>query len=107
MCLEDIRIGRRSPSAVRSVNVDTTAVPVASPDPNRISIRFTAPPTNRVTLTTDPNTVIDVGLTLYPAGNELALNIKDDGDCVTRAWYAVTTGAANRIGVLETYLPER
>ncbi len=105
MCMEDIRIGRRSASRFSFVTVPLTGILLVPPNTQRIALQISAPLANRITLSDSQAPVLDNGLTIYAGQAVHQMNIADHGAAVTIGLYAVAAVAPQLIGVLETIYP--
>lgn len=90
-------------STQSTVNVATTTTSLVPAAPNRVALIISAPLTNRFTISLLTAAVLDQGVTLYPAGRTLSLNIHDHGDIVTRAWAAISATAAQNVTVVSVF----
>lgn len=106
MCMEDVRIMRKTQIGQRNVGVQLTSTPLLDANPNRIALVISCPSTNRVTLMIDQAAVLDLGITLYPLGTPFVLSLMEHGNLVTRALNAITTVAPQNVNVWEAVLPD-
>jgi hypothetical protein len=88
-------------SRVTFVTVGAAAINVLPHADNRVGILFTGSNGGRITLSHDPNVVIDNGLTIVQQSGPLELLIEKLGSAVCQAWYAISAGAGNVLGVIE------
>lgn len=88
-------------SRVQFVAVGAAAVPVLPHADNRKSILFTGSNGGRITLSHDPAVAIDNGLTIVQQSGPLRLDYERDGTVVCQAWFAISAGAGNVLGVVE------
>lgn len=93
-------LGRTSPIRHR-VNVATTSTPLLGYNQNRKALYFPAPPTNRYTVSQEPTTAVDDGMTLHPDTNGLLLSAKDIGDGIVNPWSAISDTGAQNVTVIE------
>lgn len=104
MCMEDIRIGRKAGSSTNVVLVGTSATLIAAADPHRISLIITAPATARNFVSTLSDVVAGQGIVMQFNTVPLKLNIRDDGQLVTKAWYALNDTTPQNICVMQSRL---
>jgi hypothetical protein len=93
MCIEDIRIGRKTKVSQFTVEVGIASTQLVASDSNRVAIRFSNPITNRVTISMRESAVDLNGMIMFPSGNPLALSLGDDGMIVTREFNAIANVA--------------
>lgn len=107
MTRESMQLSRRTTSRQSAISVGTSSGFLLSPSPNRVALIFSAPLTNRFTVSLAfPTAVLDQGITLYPAGNPVTLTVEEHGDIVTRAWAAISATASQTATVIEVFLSE-
>lgn len=86
MCMEDIRLGRRSPVGVRTLTLDGGDQPLLSPAPSRVSLVICAPSSGTVTLTVEVAATEYQGIVLAAGQPPLILDVHRHGELVTRGW---------------------
>lgn len=107
MCMEDIRIGRKSKTFQSSVVVPTANSVVLIPaNPNRISFWIAQPNADRINISMDTDAVTSSGIRITTTGNPFGLSLILDGDLVTRKFNAIATTSDKTIIVWETVLME-
>ena len=109
MCMEDIRIMRRTRSRMFSLTVQASGV-IVGPSPNRVALIITTNGALRV-VGTERNMVVTAGRGIAvgdaagaSAHIPLILDIQHHGALVTEAWYG-TPGQVYIVG--ESYLDEQ
>ena len=103
--MEDVRMGRDTGVATRSVTVGTTATAFVGDSLQRVGLIISAPSATRITLSEDPNVTDLNGIALYASGTPLLLDIKQVGNVVTRRLFAVSQTASQVVGFVEVFLP--
>lgn len=73
-----------------AINTSAPLIPAAA---NRVALLVQAPTGTKFTMSMLSTAVPDQGITLYPSGQTLMLNLRDHGDIVTRAWSAISSVA--------------
>jgi hypothetical protein len=106
MCMEDVRIGRRSAFSEAVVAVGLTSVQVVAASPTRFSLVLGAPLVGTFTFSTNTPAVSGVGLQLTAGQPPIVLNVKDHGLAVTQNWYAICSGAGQTCFVGSTLLAD-
>lgn len=104
MCMEDIRLGRESKTGEKTVTVQTSSTLLVGPDKFRTSLIISTGVTNRVTLSVNNPAVNGSGMILHAGTAPLKLCLANDGDIVTRGFYAIANAASEVITVWETSL---
>lgn len=90
-------------STQTTVNVALTSTALVPAAANRVALIISAPLTNRFTLSLVSTAILDQGLTMYPGQQSFALNIRDHGDIVTRAWSAISVTAAQNVTFISVF----
>lgn len=93
--------GKRRWRNAFTVSVDTADSPLLGSNPRRVGLIFSAPPTNRFTLSFGGTAVLDQGLTLYPAGNPLVLPTCTIGGSLSESIRAISAVAAQNVSGIE------
>jgi len=107
MCIEDVRLGRRARSRLRTIAVGTSSVELCTENKKRVSIIISSPVTVRITISTAATAIVNEGINLYPAGSPLILDVKHFGDLTTQRITAIGAAlAAETIGVIESTLDD-
>jgi len=107
MCIEDIRLGRKTFAGnyvVRSGTGDNFA---AGNDRNRVALIFGAPDAGSVTLAVDGTPTADEGIVIANGDAPFKLNIRDDGALVTSRWRVAFAGGATILPVFTVGLEEQ
>lgn len=102
MCLEDIRIMRKSTSGEHTKTITTTSSLFISPDKDRISLVIGAPETNEVVLSMNSPAAVGSGIRLQAGGNPLILTLMANGDMVTKGFYAIAVANTEAITYFST-----
>lgn len=96
MCMEDIRLGRRSPGSYGDSVIQTTVTLYVPPDRHRTALILWGPATGSVELSTNPTFAAGQGFHLGSGEGGVVLNVQHHGDIVRRAWYAThSVGGVN------------
>jgi hypothetical protein len=106
MCMEDVRINRRSYTKTTTVALISSGwVLLAKQDPDRtaIRIRYGSNVTVHITPWTDSTLPSVSTLGGITSGTETA-NLLEDGDAVRQPWYASMAAGAGTAFVTETIL---
>ena len=109
MCLEDVRLGRKTYYSTRTVSVPDGVSTVLCPSVSTrvsISIRLGSNQDVKVLPTQGGNVVTD-GILLTLSGHPIEWQIDRHGNAVTAAWYASGSGGAGTVIVTETFLEEK
>lgn len=106
MCMEDIRVMRRSVATVGKVTVAGTAVVLVSANPKRVALVVSAPDVDGITISPDRAVQFTEGITLHPRGDPLVLDLQHHGALVTNGWWIICSGGPEVIGYAETLLSE-
>jgi len=93
MCLEDIRLGRKIQYSQTIINVGAASIRIVEDDPKRVSLSIYPNRVQTYTLSTSEPVVYDSGIPLGPSFHPIHLNIKDDGQAVIKAWFAIALNA--------------
>lgn len=107
MCMEDIRLGRKTRTAVRLkvINPGTMEPLVVSSDKR---IHLSVWPADDVVFIspTDANAGPSQGYNMAIGGHPFELDIQKHGDAVTKSYSAASTAAPAFLLVIETFLDE-
>src|SRR5437667_6532007 len=106
MCMEDIRLGRKTMSRVGFTNITSTGNLVIGPNPRRVALCFFSSQTRYFTISNNNPTTLFEGITIGVSGSPILLNIKDHGNCVCKAWYGIASAGSDDIGWIEAELVE-
>ena len=107
MCMEDVRIGRRSISQNYSFTTGVTAHQVLPGSDNRVSVILGSPLAGTITYFDEANPVSGLGFNIGAGQPPMVLNIQDHGDVVRHQWWAIADAAARVHAVGETILQEQ
>lgn len=86
-------------NAEGSFTIGTTAAQVVGASPSRTGIRFWPPANNRVTISNNPNPVIDGRMTLQQGQAPMVFS----GEAAKRPWFAIANVAGVQVGFDEVY----
>ncbi len=112
MCIEDVRLGRKTKSIYQQISVPTVGwVEIAKANPKRTVLVFGVSSTNQCSVyPADLGNAIAVGFgvgSTTGGDGTLSFNIKEHGDLVCRAWWGHSNGAgATIISIIEAELQE-
>lgn len=109
MCMEDVRIGRKTQPRETVVTVAITDTELVKPDATRVHLRISAAPSpgNDLWITTGPLALNGTGMKLQATMEPMQLDIKDDGILVQMGFRATTTLGPDPITIWETLLLEQ
>lgn len=95
MCMEDIRIGRKTLAREKVYTTPiTTFQQILEPNEKRIAITFVIPDQAAVLLlTTNEGQTGSAGLRLVPTFGNITLTLETFGDLVRRPWFAKADAA--------------
>lgn len=113
MCMEDIRIGRRTRASTRFVPVTTTPVQLSQRSPDRIALLISSlipvngdATANRLTISTDPAPVDQQGMMMWAGKEPMQLTIHNHGVLVSESLYCVSDNVSAIVGITEVFLNE-
>lgn len=107
MCMEDIRIQRKTEVAWQFLPVSNLApVQLLPADPLRVSLILGSSSTGRVSFGNVAGIVAAQGLIINTNGAPITLSIRDYGQVVTGEWWGVASVANVSIFVITTRLSE-
>lgn len=103
---DTVKSGRRRTGTVVAVVVGTTPTVFAPGDDKRVAIRVSSHFTNRLTISDNPNVIIDAGINIPVNGAPVELSIETYGNIVNKKLFAISTGAATQVGFVESRLED-
>lgn len=107
MCMEDVRIGRKSSGTVTPVTC-TTAAQLAVPGvANRTALILGAPSTGNVCYSTSPTVAAGTGFNLSSNSGQMDLTIQSHGDLVRQAWYVIGAAGGELVSIGQVFLVEQ
>lgn len=107
MCMEDIRIGRKSQVRCKNQSATVAGVLAAGYDSNRVSITFSANSTgNQVFIQYGEDASAPLIFNLQAGSNTLHLNIHDHGNLVFGPFF-MSGSASTLVGITESLLGEK
>lgn len=93
MCMEDVRIGRKSAFIETTYAIGAAAVLVVPSAGDRTALILGPPSSGTVTFSTVAPVAAGSGLTINAGGAPVILDIRSVGEAVNRGWYAIGSGA--------------
>ena len=82
--------------------VGVAAIPIALNHPDRVSLVIVNLSANIIYISPLPTVALLAGIRLDPNGGSVSMTWDVDFELVSHDWYAIATGAASQIIVLET-----
>ena len=107
MCMEDVRIGRKTSASQVDLTVGLTSIQAIGGSPNRYCLVFSAPIAGHVTYSLDNPAVLGNGINLGVGDGMYSLNIQHHGDIVRRPWFAISDAASSPVGIMFTELGDQ
>jgi len=105
MCMEDVRLGRKTVSTQSNVSISNANSSVlVGQNAHRTVLVISAPLTGYITLAIDNDAVLNSGINLFALDSPLQFDIQRNGDLVTRKFSAIHSVAIETIGVFEGQL---
>ena len=106
MCIEDIRLGRKSFGAGKLVAIGSATTIVVQQTQKRVTLILNSLATEAVTYSPNTPVVIGQGIKI-PAGTApVKLNIKDDGSIVSSRWFGVAETGSESALIIEGILAD-
>ena len=102
MCIEDIKIGRRSTIIERRVALSTTSAQLVGPNPRRTGLVIGSDNTARITLSLIDPAVAGSGMLQAAGGAPIKLDIAHQGQLLTKPIFAVLNAGTATVAVWET-----
>lgn len=106
MCMEDVRIWRKTYSTQTIVSVSTSMVELCAPNPHRVAISISPPSSGNLSVSMNTQDSSSVGMLIGAAGHIGKWTLQDDGDIVRRGLSGVMSTGTQSITVWETFLHE-
>ncbi len=88
--MEDVRLGRATAVVQHPVVHRGSSDRIIDDDPDRTLLVVPASSVATITLSLSDPAVLNAGFTTGPGMPPITLNIKEHGQLVTKAWYAIT-----------------
>lgn len=108
MCMDDVRLGRKSLSDQVDIAPTTVSAEVLTGADNRIAIVFNRPSVGTVTYSLHQPAVLGQGITLGAGDGSVSLDIQRHGGMVCRPWQAISDQAGGApSAILFTLLSEK
>jgi hypothetical protein len=104
--MEDVRIGRKKWSITRFVDVPTSWVKILSANSKRTHVTIQNTTASSTFVWTNPNDGITTGFHVTRTIPALELEVEEHGQIATADLYAIASGAAQRIVIIETILQD-
>jgi len=101
MCLEDLQVGRRRTSRIRSVTAGLVAIKLTDRSPTRVGLILSSHPTSQLTVGEGDAVTALAGLHLPPLSAPLVLSVEQHGDLVTKELWIISNVAASLAGIVE------
>ncbi len=106
MCMEDIKIGRRSNSTIEHVAADAAAYQIAQANNQRITLIIYPPVSGTLMVSTKSTPTLTAGIPLTSSSEPLVFDIKLHGTLVQRPFFAIHSVGAIFTAVGEVLLPD-
>lgn len=107
MCMEDIRVMRRTKTATKHVRISDTSTPIAAYAANRVALVFSASDGSQIKWAPTEVALGGLGHWWEAASGAVALDIQRHGALVTSAIYGVDpAGGSVFVTVTEVFLDE-
>lgn len=106
MCMEDVRIGRKSTAGETIKSVSQTSSMLVGQSPKRIALLISAPNTGYITISFNGPVVSGSGIIINALGPPLSLNIHDHGAIIKKEIYVIHSATTTNVGVWETSLED-
>lgn len=106
MCMEDVRIGRKSLAGESIKSVSQTSSILLPQSPKRTAIVISAPVTGYITLSFNGPVVSGSGIIINALGSPFCLDIQKHGAMVKKEIHAIHSATTTNVGVWETSLEE-
>lgn len=106
MCMEDIRIGRKSTAIEGRLVTNMSVQILCQADPKRTSLIIYPPITGVLYLGTTLNIALLSGIHLSATMEPIRITLATHGQLVTRLWYAVCSVNAAAVSFIETHLED-
>lgn len=107
MCMEDIRIARKTRTRVIDLTLDTTAAQVLPYNPNRYALWIGNTSTGSAHFSLGTAPAQGRGITQGASAQPVFFRLVLEGDSVRQPLYAVASAAAVRITLVETELADQ
>ena len=101
MCMEDIRIMRRTSAEERIVAVASAAVSVIVPaNPNIVAITIDNQGPNDVTISLNPGVTAGNGILIQKSDPPIRRSLNQDGNAITRGIFGICSAAQTAVVVI-------
>lgn len=107
MCLEDIRLQRKSISGQTIRSVGTSATMLIGPSELRTALIISCPASGILTISLTPDVTNNNGIILNALGTPFKLDLMNDGAIVKSGIWAIHSATTVTIGIWETSLEEK
>jgi len=104
--MEDVRIGRKKWSITRFVDVPTSWTKIISANSKRTHVMIQNTTTGSVFVWSNPNDGVTTGFHVTRTVPPLELEVEEHGQIATADIYAIASGSAQRIVILESILQD-
>lgn len=85
----------------RTVTVGTASTQLLGPNPRRVGVIVSSPPTNAITLSWAGAAVLNEGVTLFPADSPWAMYSYQIGSALGQPVFAISDVAGQNVAVTE------
>lgn len=106
MCMEDIRIGRRTIHTPRNLSLTVSSKLATDYSEKRTQLMFYPPPSGTATFYPGNTVVANVGITLGSTSHPILMTVETHGDLVKQRWSAIHSAGGVSVFVSEGYLDE-
>lgn len=108
MCMEDVRIGRKTMFEEKQFTLPNAAYTEILPaSPNRIGIIFGTPSSSTVVVTTNPTATTPDGLRIGTNGSPFGITVQEFGQAVCAAWFAKAAAGSPTFTVVQALLADQ
>lgn len=104
MCMEDVKIGKAAICTETVVAVGAASGLLIAAAPTAFSLLISPPSAGTITISTINPAVLGAGFNLAAGQPMLRLNVEQDGNCVSKAWFAIASAPTN-ISVMQSLMP--
>jgi hypothetical protein len=107
MCMEDVRIGRKTLGRMVPVTCTTASQAILAGAPSRYALILGAPLSGTITYSTLAGVVSGLGFNITAGADPIKLTIQDEGDIVRQAWFVIGAAGGELAAVSEILLAEQ
>lgn len=106
MCMEDIRIGRRTIHTPRNFALGVASGVIAAYDEKRIQLLIYPPSSGTLTIFPANSVIVNKGITLTSTSHPMIMTVDTHGDLVKKMWAAIHSAGGVTCFVSEGFLDE-